>query len=488
MSASLKKNTIYNMIYQVVVIIAPLITSPYLSRVMGAESVGVYSYTYSIANYFFLFSMLGVNNYGNRAIAQAKFNRKNLSETFWQIYYLQLICTAMAGTAYFFYCLFLAKGFYQRMLLCQGIYVLSAATDINWFAFGMECFKQTTIRNIAVKLLTIVLIFAFVKAPGDVVKYTLIVTCGVVVGLLVMWPLVAKNTDFQKPDIHKILYHFKPNIILFIPYLATSIYNLDRIMIGRIEGNEAVGYYNYAMNILSIPQGLSTAVCTVFMPRVSSLLKNGNRMKAIDLLDKSVQYMNVLNIALCFGLMSVAQTFIPFYLGEEYSRTARLLSILSVDIIISGMSTILRMVYLIPAEKDRTYTSSIIIGAIVNAIGNYLAIPKLGAEGACVATLVANGSILVVQVVSSWNELPYGKWLRKMLPFFLCGIAEYCVVNFFAKVNFLHGIVQIAVQITAGGIIYVLLAIAIIVLLYKENIIRDIVGKTNPIIGDKTNG
>ena len=474
MSASLKKNTMYNMVYQVVVIIAPLITSPYLSRVMGAESVGIYSYTYSIANYFFLFAMLGVNNYGNRAVAQAKADRKNLSETFWQIYYLQLICTGAAGAAYFFYCFFIAKSFYRSVLLCQGIYVLSAATDINWFAFGMECFKQTTIRNIVVKLLTIVLIFTFIKGPSDVVKYTLIVTCGVVLGLLAMWPLVIKHTDFQKPDVDKIAHHFKPNLVLFIPYLATSIYNLDRIMIGRIEGNEAVGYYNYAMNILSIPQGLSTAVCTVFMPRVSSLLKNGKRKTAIELLNKSVQYMNILNIALCFGMMGVAQTFIPFYLGEDYSRTAGLLSILSIDIIISGMSTILRMVYLIPAEKDKTYTSSIIIGAIVNAMGNYIAIPKLGAEGACVATLIANGGILTVQVISSWKELPYGKWLRKMAPFLLCGIVEYCVVKFFAKEAFLHGIVQIAIQIIVGGAVYILLAAVVIVLLYKENIVQDI--------------
>lgn len=473
MSSSLKKNTAYNMIYQVVAIISPLITSPYLSRVLGAEGIGIYAYTNSIASYFFLFAMLGVNSYGNRSVAQAKGNRKELSDIFWQIYYLQVICTFIAGIAYLAFCLLLADPNYRVVLLCQAIYVFSAATDINWFAFGMERFKETTIRSLIIKLLTIISIFLFVKSPDDVVPYTMIITCGTVIGVLVMWPLILKETDIQKPDVSKIIKHVKPNLMLFVPYLVSSIYSLDKVMIGYFDGNEAVGYYNYAMNILNIPLSFSTAVCTVFMPRMSCLVREDKEQSVRFLLDKSVQYINILNIALCFGIIGVADVFIPFYLGSNYTATASLLKILSVCLVVSGFSTIIRMEYLIPKNKDKAYTISVIVGSIVNGAGNGILIPIWGAVGACIATIISHFVTLGIQAWATRYELPYGKWIKMMMPFLGCGILEYIIVYYIGLLSIESLVVKIIIQIICGGCLYIACATILLMAVYKDEFVNN---------------
>lgn len=477
MASSLKKNTAYNMIYQVVVIISPLITSPYLSRVLGAEGIGIYAYTNSIASYFFLFAMLGVNNYGNRSIAQARGNRRDLSDTFWQIYYLQVFSSLIAGVLYLVYCFFISKSNYRAVLLCQAIYVFSAATDINWFAFGMEKFKETTIRNLAIKFFTVISIFAFVKSPDDVVIYTLIITCGTVAGLVVMWSLILKETDFQKPCIAKIAGHIKPNIILFVPYLVTSIYSLDKIMIGYFEGDEAVGYYNYAMNILNIPLSFSTAICTVFMPRISCLIKENEEQSVQGLLDKSVQYMNILNIALCCGIIGVADVFVPFYLGENYTVTASLLKVLAIGLVINGFSTIIRMEYLIPKKKDKVYTTSVIIGSVVNGIGNGILIPVLGAIGACIATIFSHLVTLMLQIYATRYELPYGKWFKMLLPFLGCGVVEYIVVYLIGMLKVENRLFKIVNQVVCGGCLYIICATVLLVIVYNDQFAKSTLQK-----------
>lgn len=477
MSSSLKKNTAYNMVYQVVAIISPLITSPYLSRVLGAEGIGVYAYTNSIASYFFLFAMLGVNSYGNRSIAQSRDSRKELSDTFWQIYYLQVICTLIAGTMYLIFCFFFAEPSYRIVLLCQAIYVFSAATDINWFAFGMEKFKETTIRNLAIKFLTIVSIFAFVKSPNDVVIYTLIITCGTVAGLVVMWPLILRETDFQKPCIAKVAGHIKPNIILFVPYLVSSIYSLDKIMIGYFNGDEAVGYYNYAMNILNIPLSVSTAICTVFMPRISCLVKENEEHSVQLLLDKSVQYMNILNIALCCGIIGVADVFVPFYLGENYNITASLLKVLSVCLVINGFSTIIRMEYLIPKKKDKIYTTSVIVGSVVNGIGNGILIPILGSEGACIATVISHLVTLALQAYATWYDLPYEKWFKMLLSFCGCGVLEYIIVYLVGISKIENRLFKIICQVACGGSLYIVCAVVLLVVVYKDQFAKNKLNK-----------
>lgn len=182
---SIKKNFLYNAFYQVLTLILPLITTPYISRVMGAERVGVYSYAYSIAYYFGMFILLGTNNYGNRTIASVRDDKKILSKTFWSIYAMQLFLGLFVSTVYLMYVFVIAEE--QMMALLQIIYLISVALDISWFFFGIEQFKLTVTRNTIIKILTVVAMLLFVKSIDDLYIYALIMVGSSLISQIFLW-------------------------------------------------------------------------------------------------------------------------------------------------------------------------------------------------------------------------------------------------------------------------------------------------------------
>lgn len=162
MEGKIKKNLVYNVCYQLLVIILPFITAPYVSRALGAYNIGIYSYTQALANYFYLFVMLGVINYGNRTIAAIRDDRNTLDKTFWEIYSFQLLVGLFVTALYFIYCISYVKE--NRLIYCmQFFYVASGIFDVNWLCFGLEKFKLTTIRSVIVRLGMVFAIFFICK-------------------------------------------------------------------------------------------------------------------------------------------------------------------------------------------------------------------------------------------------------------------------------------------------------------------------------------
>ena len=165
-NGKLKKNLLYNISYQILVIILPLITAPYVSRVLGSHNVGVYSYTQAFANYFYLFTMLGVNNYGNRTIAAVRDDQYKLSKTFWEIFSFQFLLGLIISFGYFIYCLYFIRTD-KIIYLMQFFYVVSGVFDVNWLCFGLEKFKFTTMRSTIIRIGMAVSTFVFVKDQNE---------------------------------------------------------------------------------------------------------------------------------------------------------------------------------------------------------------------------------------------------------------------------------------------------------------------------------
>ena len=212
----MKKNLIYNIIYQLLILILPLITMPYVSRVLGADGIGTYSYTYSIAYYFMIFGMLGLNNYGNRTIAKVRDDKDKLSKEFCSIYIFQLITTSAMIILYFIYILVFFEQ-YRYIAIIQSMYVISSMFDINWFFFGIEKFKLTITRNTFIKVLSLVLIFTFVKTVEDVWKYTAILAGSTLFSNIILFSFLKRYVKFTKINKYDVFKHFKPNLILFLP-------------------------------------------------------------------------------------------------------------------------------------------------------------------------------------------------------------------------------------------------------------------------------
>ena len=229
---NVKKNIFYNMGYQILILIVPFITSPYVSRVLGPEGLGTYSVTTAIVKYFTLFALLGMTNYGNRTIAKNKDSKEKLSVTFWNLYYFQLMSSTIVLIAYIMYLISAGIDNYGLVSLCQIPYMLSSVFEVSWFFYGMENFKGIVTRNAIVKILTTIAVFAFVKGRGDAWIYVLINSLSLLMGQLCLWPFVFKYVFFEKPNWSIIRSHFKPNCILMISVIAVSIYTLmDKIMI-----------------------------------------------------------------------------------------------------------------------------------------------------------------------------------------------------------------------------------------------------------------
>ena len=191
----IKKNLIYNVTYQILVIILPFITAPYISRVLGAHNVGVYSYTQAFANYFYLFAMLGVMNYGNRTIAAVRDDFEEIKRRFWEIFSSQFFAGILVSIVYVIYCIYFVTE--NRLIYyVQFFYVISGVFDVNWFCFGLEKFKFTTIRSVLVRLGTVAAIFLFVKERSDLVVYTTILSVGNLIAAIAVWPFVLKYLGF----------------------------------------------------------------------------------------------------------------------------------------------------------------------------------------------------------------------------------------------------------------------------------------------------
>lgn len=453
-----KKNFIYNIIYQVLILVIPLIIAPYLSRVLGANGVGIYSYTYSIVYYFMLLTMLGVNNYGNRTIAKVRDDKEKMSKTFWEIYILQLIMGLLMIAIYISYVVLFDDKF-KTVSLVQSLFILSAMLDINWFFFGLEEFKKTITRNTIVKIGTIILIFIFVKNKDDIWKYTLIMSGMTCMSQLLLWGFIKGKIEIVKIKWKDIKMHIKPNLILFIPVIAISLYKImDKIMLGSICNVTEVGLYENAEKIINIPLALITALGTVMLPRMSNLIAKGNVKQVKEYISKSIIFVMFLSLAMCAGLIGVGYHFAPFFFGKEFEKTGILIMILSTTLPFVSFANVLRTQYLIPKEKDKIYIISVFLGAITNLIMNFIFIPLYGSIGACIGTISAEFIVVLYQSLAIRTEISISTYIKNAIPFFIKSLIMLAIIYPFNYLK-LNESIRIIIQIGLGCLSYGLINI-----------------------------
>ena len=457
--SNLKKNIFYNIIYQVLLLIIPLIVTPYISRVIGVEGVGVYSYTYSIIQYCVLFIMLGLNNYGNRTIAKNNHDKEKLSKNFWNIYYMQIICFLVVSIFFVIFFIFGVKE-YRLIFLIEYIFIFSSAFDINWFFFGIEKFKKIVIRNLVFRAIALAAIFIFVKNSNDLVIYVLIMALANFFTNIILWPYIFKNLNFVSPNTKEIKKHFKKNIVLFIPVLAISVYNImDKIMIGRFVGVQDVGLYESAEKIINIPLNIMTAVGTVMMPRISNLLSRKKEDKVKQLTRQTFIVLMFFAFPMMFGLFGIADSLVLLYLGDAFGGSIIFVKLLCIIIFFKILGNIVRTQLLIPYEKDGIYIRSVIGGAIINFILNIVLILSCGAIGAVIGTICAEAFVSFYQVFSIKEDINIKLALKEVSPFFFTSIIMFVVIMFIKLLGINNLFVICILQVVSGGLVYALLNI-----------------------------
>ena len=464
---STNKNFLYNLVYQIFIFIIPLFTIPYVSRVLGANNIGIYAYTYSIISYFMLAAMLGINNYGSREIAKAGENIKLRSQKFFSIYFLQLICTVIMCILFILF-YFIIEYDNKKILLIQFIYLISCAFDINWYFFGVEKFKITISRNIFIKIISLILIVIFVKSNNDLWIYTLILSLSTLISQLYLWIFIKKEVRYEKISIKEIFSHFKKCLILFIPVIAYSIYRImDKTMIGYFSNTFQLGNYENAEKIITIPISFITALGTVMLPHMAKSDDYNFSKKIKD--SFRLCFFMLFPISIC--LIVIADDFSTVFFGNEFIYSANLIKILTITVLFSGVTNIIRTNYLIPKSKDKIYVISTIYGALVNLVLNLIFIKRYGAYGACIGTITAEIIVMLYQIWKTRRNIEYYNNLKCIIPFLvkslIMGIIIY-LVNYFNISNIL---IKVSIQVLLGVIIYFSLN--------KNYIINDFFGKNS---------
>lgn len=463
MEKSIKKNLLFQSLYQILMVISPLITSPYIARTLGNEKYGTYSFYYSIAYYFGIFAILGMANYGNRTIAKVKSQgRQALGKVFSELVVLQFIMTGIVSILYFTTIPFWG-GEFKTNAIIEWMYILSVGLDISWFYFGLEEFKTTTIRSSIVKIGMIICILLFVKTPDDLNIYTIIMAGGMLISSIILWIKVPNYLKFQKTKIKNIIPHIKPNILLFIPVVSLALFHYtDKIMLGAMSTWDETGYYTNADKVVNIPMGLINGLGVVMLPRISALHVSNSDEKIKKYINLSILLSIWGGTALCFGIIAICNEFVPLFFGDGYERCIELLDLLSIVVLIKAISNVLRTQCLIPMEKDIQFNLSVIIAAIINIIFNYIFIPKYGAMGAVYGTLIAENVVLISYLLFSRSMIYSKAIIFPSIGFIISGIIMLISVDSIKRMIALKinsDLVMLIVEVLIGACIYCILTL-----------------------------
>lgn len=466
-TSNTKVNLIYNIAYQILAMILPLITAPYVSRVLGAEGVGKYSYSASVAMYFVYFGMLGVLNYGNRSIAKIRDNYENRCKTFSSIYYLQIMTASVAILCYIVYVI-VFSGDIRTLSWIQLIYVFSAMLDISWLFFGLEEFKLTAQRQMLLRIITLILIFAVVKDSGDLNKYAAIICGSNCLNSVILWFFLPSRIKFCKVTIKDILVHFKPCVVLFVPLIAMSVFGvMDKIMIGKLVSYNAAGWYENADKIVLMSSSIFASFNAVLMPKISNLLAKDDKTSAMRYFGISMELVSFLAIAISFGMIAVAQEFVPVFYGDGYEPTIALMKGLAIGVPFLGWAQIYRVLYLVPAGKDEIYLKSTVYGAIINFILNLTLISITGAVGVVWATVISQIAIVVFQAVQVKDEINFLQYSKSIALYYCVGIVMLIIVR--KSANYLPtNLTGLLVEVLIGGVVYILGSFVVLFIMKRE--------------------
>lgn len=386
----LKKNLVLSTAYQVLSMILPLVTAPYAARVLGAEGIGIYSYTHSYSMYFSIFAALGTASYGAREIARHRNDRVKRSQLFWDILFVTFASSALCLLIWGIW--ILINNEYRLYYIILTASILGTMFDISWFYAGLEKFQYTVSQNTLFKILGAICIFAFVKSSEDLWIYILILSLTVLFANLSMWIYLPKFVDRKRIRPKEIKHHFKETIIYFIPTIASSIYTvLDKTFIGIMTHDMSEsGYYEQATKIVNMGKTLTFAgVNIVLHSRISFLFMEKKYDEIKHKILESMNYILFIGCGLCFGIMGISNRFVPFFFGEGYGKTIQLLFFLCPLIVIVGISNCLGSQYYNPVGKRALSAKFLVYGSIINLLLNIILIPRFRSLGAAIATIIA---------------------------------------------------------------------------------------------------
>ena len=389
------KNYSYNLLYQLLAIILPFITTPYVTRVFTSSDLGTYGYYSSIVAYFLLAASLGINTYATKEISGHTLDR---SKVFWEIFTIQWITSGISLSLYLLVC-WSIPSMQNPVAYILGISLISKGLDISWLFQGVEDFKKLTIRNMLVRILGVMSIFLFVRQESDLYLYVFLLTFYELLGQLSMW--FPARVWFQKPKIviSEVNRHLFPVVTLFLPQIAISLYTtLDRTLLGLFASTRDVGLYEQALKLLAILLTIVTSLGSVMLPRVSHLLALKQYKAVLKLYEFSFLVYNMIIFPVIAGMLIVNDNFVQFFLGSEFQDAKYAIMIMVWRMFFIGWTNIIGFQILIPHNKHKQFMVSTTIPAFFSIACNLVLIPYLGYIGASITSVLTESVVWFIQL------------------------------------------------------------------------------------------
>ncbi|NMD68799.1 flippase [Bacillus sp. DNRA2] len=445
-------NYLYTVIYQLLLLITPFITTPYVSRVLKPEGVGTDAYVLSIVQLFMIFAVLSIPMYGSREVAKQQ-NRDERSKEFWSIYSVQLFFSVITIICYLTF--ILVSHEYTPLFLIHFFTLFAYTVDISWYFIGKEQIKSVTTRNIIVRLVSIVLIFSFVKNVNDLHLYILINALTLFVGQLIMWIPLLKEITFKKIAFSDIKIHIIPILSLFIPQIMVQVYILvNKIVLGRVSGEVEVGFYNQADKIVRIALGFITSLGSVLLPRMAKEFSQGNVESMKKYIKYALQFVLMITLPMTLGLMGIAPNFIEWFLGEGYSPVINLLIIMSPVVFFVGLANIFGIQILVSTNQQNKYAISITIGAILSLITNILFVSQFASTATTIALLVAEATGAMIQMYFARNYFIVRDFSGMFIKYLLLSTLVYISAFGIDRILQINPIIVTFIQLILAASIY----------------------------------
>lgn len=449
-------NYILNASYQLLTVLLPIITTPYVARVLGPNNLGINAYTFSIVQVLIIIGMMGIPLYGSKQVSIAESKGKEaLSKEFWTIYLVQFAAVLFCISFYIVFTLNQNDQTLRLVFMIQGIQLLGSLLDISWLLIGLQKMKETVTRNVIIKFISIILIFTMVKNEDDLALYVLIVSLSLVFGQIIMWIYASKLISVKPTvDFKHLQYHIKPLLLLFIPQIIGQLYlSFDKIILNHFSSSVEVGYYDQALKIIKLLLTIVTSIGAVMLPNIASEFAKGNIDKVKQYANKVFLFIMCITIPMVFGLISVADNFVGWFLGDEFASVSVIIRILSPIIIFIGLGNLFGIQMLAATNENKKLTISIACGATVSLILCLALTPKFGVYGTSIATLGAETTVAIIQFIFVRHLLKLDSFYKNVSKYFTCSIFMSIVIFFLSYLPF-GSLVNFLIQIAVGTGIY----------------------------------
>ena len=401
---SIKMNAFLNVLKTTSCVIFPLITFPYVSRVLEVESIGAYNFTSSVISYCLLFAGLGVSNYAIREGSQYRNNKAMMEEFISEVFTLNLISTILVYLTLFVLIMIVPKfESYSLGIILMSSEIVFATIGVSWVCNIYEDFAYIAIRTIFFQILSLLLIFLLLRSPLDYYRYliiTIISSSGA--NILNYFYIRKKYARFIIRLNKKVLKHLQPILIIFASTITITLYvNSDIIILGFMTNDYDVGLYSTAVKIYTVIKNLLVALLSVLVPRFSILFAKGNKLEANELFQKTIHTILVLLLPVTIGLFITSRDVIQLLASGKYYLAAGSLQILSIAIFFSLFAYLCTNCILLPNKRERLIFHASLCSAVVNIVFNCILIPIIGVEAAALTTVLAEAIMCIACVADS---------------------------------------------------------------------------------------